>query len=182
MKWIKKLSIVLVGLLITSNVFAQDDTKIVIKTDKGEMELEEYMENIGDNLGDLIGNWADNFDIDIDIDIDDEDMDVDIDIDIPDFEDGIEEWAENLEKMVNNMEIEVTDLDPSEFNDNKYHHNNRSGRDFLQEIEDEFGSEVKHIDKMNIKIKEGIVDIDMKVQLENGKTVRKSFKDVGDDD
>jgi hypothetical protein len=98
----------------------------------------------------------------------------------------IGEWGENLgksiEKMVNNMDIELEDLDPEEFEDSNFDGDwgKRSGSDILEEIEEEHGSKVELIEKMKIKIREEKVTVDIDAKLEDGQRVHKRIVEERD--
>ena len=80
------------------------------------------------------------------------------------------------------MDIEMTNVDPRDFEDQHFNskNNNLDGRDILREIEREHNSEVENFERIDIKIREKEVRINLKALLENGKVVNKSYREFRD--
>ena len=169
----------------SQNIFAQDDDKdgsknkekIVIRIDGDEHDFSAY-------ISEMVESTVEKVTSSIEASFDDNTFNFSVDFG---DEHDWEEWGENLgnsiENLVNNMDIELTDIDPEDFDDvnfdNNYHHSR--GSDIIKDIEREHDSKVEEIEKMNIKIRKEKVIIDMKARLENGKIVEKTIEEDRDD-
>jgi len=172
-----------VFLLNTSLLQAQNDErdgskhneKITVTVDGKKYELGDF---ISEKVEASMEEFAEGFEMDFDAD------EFDFSFNFNGEEMG--EWGENLgksiEKMVNNMDVELEDLDPEEFEDSNFDGDwgKRSGSDILDEIEDEYGSKVELIEKMKIKIREEKVTVDIDAKLEDGQRVHKRIVEERD--
>lgn len=154
---------------------SKKDEKITVTVDGETYELGDF---ISENIEKSLKEFAEGFDVDVDRD----GFDFSFNFNGQNFD----EWGENLgksiEEMVNNMEIELNDLDPEDFEDSNFDNDwgKRSGSDILEEIEEEYGSRVELIEKVKIKIREEKVIVDMDARLENGKRIHKRIEEDRD--
>jgi uncharacterized alkaline shock family protein YloU len=151
----------------------KSDVVVTIKVDGREQDIEAYFENWGEEFGRKMERMFD--DSHVDIDIDEDDFDIDVDISGVYISDLAESIADVVSEAISNMTITLKDIDPDDIDDNEC--NLRGGKDLddvLEEIESKYGSPVKNIDNMTIKIREDHVKIDMDLTLENGKKIQKT--------
>ncbi|UZR97279.1 hypothetical protein [Chondrinema litorale] len=169
----------------TNTLLAQDDDKdgsknkekIVIKVNGEEHDFSAY-------ISEIVESSVEKVTSSIDASFDDNTFNFSVDFgDESDWEAWGENLGKSIENMVNNMDIELTDIDPEDFNDVNFDndHYNHKGSDVIRDIEKEYDSKVEKIEKMNIKIREEKVIIDMKARLENGKVVNKKIEEERDD-
>jgi len=179
----KRVLLVFCLISLASTTYAQKDkdkstTKIKVKTKDGYVDFETKMEDLGEMIGESVEKMENSIHVETDFDDDSFSFDFDFDFDADAIEEWGEKFGESVENMVKNMDIEMTNLDPEDFEDNEV--GDRDGRDILREIEREYDSEVELIEKMHIKIRDGKVDVDLEALLENGKVVKKTYRDVED--
>ena len=182
-KLILSLSTILAIFFTTSILQAQDDERDgSSKDEKVTIKIDGKTHELGDFISDMVEKTMSNVANNIDVDFDEDSFDFSLNINGQNWE----EWGENLgkeiEDMVNNMEIELTDLDPEDIEDSKFDSDwgKRSGEDLLEEIEEEYGSKVELIEKMKIKIREEKVIVDIDAKLENGKVIHKKIEEYRD--
>ncbi len=168
----------LLFLFVSGFAFSQkkknkDDAVVTIKINGKEKDIEEYFEEWGEELGEKIEKMFDDPKIHIDIDDDDFNIEFDdISIDIGDFAESI---AETVKEAVTNMNIEIKDIDPDDFDNNHFNFQDDDDlKDMIDDIEDRYSSEIKNINRMKIKIREDYVKIHLGVTLENGKRIEKT--------
>ncbi|MEM1137156.1 MAG: hypothetical protein AAGI07_15060 [Bacteroidota bacterium] len=174
----------IISLLIASqNTWAQEDErdgskneeKIVIKINGDEHEL-------GDYIAEIVEETVEKATSSFEANFDDNSFNFSFNFD----EEGWDEWGENLgnsiENMVSNMDIELSDLDPEDFDDMHFdnEYGESKGSDLIKEIEKEHGSKVEKIEKMDIKLRKEKVIIAIKARLENGKLVEKRVEEERD--
>lgn len=184
----KKLALLTIAsLLVFGSAFAQKrdekrskkdtETKIIIKTKDGEVDLEKHMENLGEEIGSSIEKFFESFEVKWD----DGSFNLSFESD-GDWEDFGKRIEESVNSMVNHMDIEMTNVDPRDFEDQHFSTkgSNINGRDIVREIEKEHNSEVENFERIDIKIREKEVRVNLKALLENGKTVNKSYREFRD--
>lgn len=173
--FIKSTLPVFVLLIFISSAFAQKSNKdaavVTIKVDGKEQDIETYFEEWGEELGRKIERAFDDKEVKIDFD--------NIELKLGSLSEGIEVFAESIAKVVEdavtNMTIELKDIDPDDIDRGNFHFDDdKDLDDLVEEIEKKYGSEVKNIDVLNIKLREDCVKIDMDVTLDNGKKINKT--------
>ncbi len=187
----KKQTVLLLFLCFTisATVIAQDNqadkrskkdsqTKITITTADGKkVDFEEHMEKLGEDIGFSIERFFESFEMDwegsrLNISFEEDES----------WEDFGKRISESVNAMVNHMDIEMTDVDPKEFEEQNFEFNNTrvDGSDILDEIEEEHNSPVKNIEKIDIKLREKEIRVKLRALLENGETVEKSYREFRD--
>ncbi len=177
-KRILSLSTILAVLFSFSSLQAQDDERDgSSKDEKITIKIDGTTHELGDFISEMVENTISNVANNIDVDFDEDSFDFSLNIDGQNWEDWGENLGKEIEEMVNNMEIELTDLDPEEIEDSNFDSKwgRSSGSDLLEEIEEEYGSKVELIEKMKIKIREEKVIVDIDAKLENGKLIHKKI-------
>ena len=151
----------------------KDDAVVTIKINGREQDIEEYFENWGEEFGRKMERMFD--DSHFRIDVDDDDFDIDVELNDLHLGDLAESIADAVKDAVTNMTISLKNIDPDDLSDDNCHfHGDKDLDDVMEEIESKYGSPVKNIDNMTIKIREDHVKIDMDLTLENGRKIQKT--------
>ncbi|HBH24821.1 MAG TPA: hypothetical protein DDY13_15550 [Cytophagales bacterium] len=172
------LSFAIAPFLITDSIAQKhDDAKVTIKVNGKEVELEEYLEEMGERLERNLEKLEDR-DTKIEININEkdwedalEDLDIQIDMMSDNLEEFIEAMAHQIEEAVTHMDIEITDIDPDDINEGEINLNDDDFRDWINEIESKYG-EIEVIDRLKLKIREEGLYANMDVSLQNGKEIQ----------
>jgi hypothetical protein len=172
------LSFAIAPFLITDSIAQKhDDAKVTIKVNGKEVELEEYLEEMGERLERNLEKLEDR-DTKIEININEkdwedalEDLDIQIDMMSDNLEEFIEAMAHQIEEAVTHMDIEITDIDPDDINEGEINLNDDDFRDWINEIETKYG-EIEVIDRLKLKIREEGLYANMDVSLQNGKEIQ----------
>ncbi|WP_187696317.1 hypothetical protein, partial [Xanthovirga aplysinae] len=161
----------------------KEDAKVVIRIDGNEWDVEEYFEDLGENIEYAVEQFVDGND-GVVININEEELNINFD-GLGEFVSVMaENFAESIESAVEHMEVEVYDIDPDRIDDSDIHFDigGRNGLEtLLEEIEEFHGSPVEHIDRLLMKIREGYVEVEMDVLLENGSRIKGLRREIEND-
>jgi hypothetical protein len=155
------LSFAIAPFLITDSIAQKhDDAKVTIKVNGKEVELEEYLEEMGERLERNLEK------------LEDRDTKIEININEKDWEDALEDLDIQIDMMSDNLEeFEITDIDPDDINEGEINLNDDDFRDWINEIESKYG-EIEVIDRLKLKIREEGLYANMDVSLQNGKEIQ----------